>query len=123
MSILLQSQLITSTLILLCSVPLDFRSVVYCTAIRHGSDKEWRFLWERYTKSNVGTERSMILGSLGCTREIWLLQRYLDWTLDESTGVRKQDRVTIFSSVARNEIGLGVAKSFLFENINDIYQK
>lgn len=105
------------------SVPLDFRSVVYCTGIRHGSDREWQFLWERYTKSNVGTERTMILGSLGCTREIWLLQRYLDWTLDESTGVRKQDRTTIFSSVVRNEIGLNVAKSFFFDNVNDIYKK
>lgn len=58
------------------SVPLDLRSVVYCTAIRNGGDKEWNFLWNRYTKSNVGTEKTLILSALGCSREIWLLQRY-----------------------------------------------
>lgn len=105
------------------SVPLDLRSVVYCTAIRHGGDREWQFLWERYSKSNVGTEKTLILSALGCSREIWLLQRYLDWTLDESTGVRKQDRTTVFKNVARNDAGLLLAKSFLFDNVDNIYKK
>lgn len=105
------------------SVPLDLRSVVYCTAIRNGGDKEWQFLWARYSKSNVGTEKTLILSALGCSREIWLLQRYLDWTLDESTGVRKQDRTTVFKNVARNDAGLLLAKSFLFDNVDEIYKK
>lgn len=106
-----------------CRVPVDLRSVIYCTAIRQGGDREWKFLWTRYSKSNVGSERSMILGSLGCSREIWLLQRYLDWTLDESTGVRKQDRSTVFSTVAHNDIGFLLAKSFLFDKVDEIHQK
>lgn len=65
-------------------VPLDLRSVVYCTAIRNGGDKEWNFLWHRYTKSNVGTEKTLILSALGCSREIWLLQRYVDQVLSFS---------------------------------------
>lgn len=104
------------------SVPLDLRSVVYCTAIRHGGDKEWHFLWDRYSNSNVGSEKSLILSALGCSREIWLLQRYLDWTLNESSGVRKQDRSTVFDGVAQNEVGLPLAKSFLFEKIDEIYK-
>lgn len=102
---------------------MDLRSVVYCTAIRNGGDKEWNFLWKRYSKSNVGTEKTLILSALGCSREIWLLQRYLDWTLDESTGVRKQDRGTVFKTVARNDAGLLLAKSFLFDNVDEIYKK
>lgn len=120
------NQLTISKVILVllhCRVPLDLRSVVYCTAIRHGGDREWQFLWERYSKSNVGTEKTLILSALGCSREIWLLQRYLDWTLDESTGVRKQDRTTVFKNVARNDAGLLLAKSFLFDNVEDIYKK
>lgn len=49
--------------------------------------------------------------------------RYLDWTLDESTGVRKQDRTTVFSNVARNDAGLLLAKSFLFDKVDEIYKK
>lgn len=109
-------------ILFVCSVPLDLRSVVYCTAIRHGGDKEWHFLWERYSNSNVGSEKSLILSALGCSREIWLLQRYLDWTLNESSGVRKQDRSTVFDGVAQNEVGLPLAKSFLFEKIDEIFK-
>lgn len=105
------------------SVPLDLRSVIYCTAVRYGNDREWKFLWQRYRNSNVATERSLILGALGCSREVWLLQRYLDWTLNESTGVRKQDRTTVFGGVARNDVGLPLAKSFLFDKVDDIYKK
>ncbi|KAJ6638815.1 Aminopeptidase N [Pseudolycoriella hygida] len=102
-------------------VPLDLRSVVYCTAVRLGGEKEWNFLWNRYAASNVGTEKVMILSSLGCSREIWLLQRYLDWSLDESSGVRKQDSGIVFGSIATGDIGFHLAKSFLIDRIDDIY--
>lgn len=102
-------------------VPLDLRSVVYCTAVRLGGEREWNFLWKRYAVSNVGTEKVMILSSLGCSREIWLLQRYLDWSLDESSGVRKQDSGIVFSSIATGDIGFHLAKAFLVDRIDDIY--
>lgn len=102
-------------------VPLDLRSVVYCTAVRLGGEREWNFLWKRYGISNVGTEKVMILSSLGCSREIWLLQRYLDWSLEESSGVRKQDSGIVFSSIATGDIGFHLAKAFLEERIEDIF--
>lgn len=102
-------------------VPLDLRSVVYCTAVRLGGEREWNFLWKRYAASNVGTEKVMILSSLGCSREIWLLQRYLDWSLDESSGVRKQDSGIVFSSIATGDIGFHLAKAFLVDRIEEIY--
>ena len=101
-------------------MPLDLRSVVYCTAIRFGGEREWQFLWKRYTKSNVGAERSMILSTLGCSREIWILQRYLDWTVDETSGVRKQDSPSVFASIATGEVGFHLAQSFLTDRIDDI---
>lgn len=102
-------------------VPLDLRPVVYCTAMRLGGEMEWNFLWERYMASNVGTEKAMILGSLGCTREVWLLQRYLDWSLDESSGVRKQDSSIVFGAIANSDVGFHLAKAFLVDRIEDIY--
>lgn len=103
-------------------MPLDLRSIVYCYAIRQGNDKEWNFLWTRYTKSNVGTERAMILSSLGCSREIWILARYLEWMLDESSGVRKQDAPIVFANIARGDIGFHLAKVFLMDRIEDIHK-
>lgn len=102
-------------------VPLNLRPVVYCTAIRYGREAEWTFLWKRYITSNVGAEKSMIIGSLSCSREQWLLSRYLDWSLN-STLVRKQDATFVFGGVVSEEIGFHLARNFFYERIDDIHQ-
>ncbi|XP_030752545.1 aminopeptidase N-like [Sitophilus oryzae] len=102
-------------------IPKDLRSVVYCTALEHGGEKEWNFLWEKYQHSNVATEKSTLLSVLGCTNELWILSRYLEWSLDDSK-VRRQDAGSVFSTVASNEVGYFIAKNFLFENVEKIFK-
>lgn len=104
------------------SIPIDLRRVVYCNAIKHGREKEWNFLWKQYLRSNVASEKSMIIGSLACSRQVWLLARYLDWSLNATSGVRKQDSFLLFGSVARSDSGFELAKTFLYEKINEIYE-
>lgn len=65
----------------------------------------------------------MILESLGCSREVRLLERYLGWTLDNSSGIREQDRDIVFNAVAQREVGFSVAKAFLFNKIDQIYKR
>ena len=101
-------------------VPLDLRPVVYCTALKNGKEKEWSFLWKRYVTSNVGSEKTMIITALSCTREQCLLLRYLDWSLN-STLVRKQDTVFVFSGIARAEVGFHLAKQFFHDKIDAIH--
>ena len=43
---------------------------VYCTAVANGGEEEWDFAWDRYQKSNVATEKSNMLSSMGCTKEV-----------------------------------------------------
>ncbi|CAK9804071.1 Aminopeptidase N [Anthophora plagiata] len=90
----------------------NLKAVVYCTAIRVGGQVEWDFAWERYLETNVGSEKDLLLRALGCTRESWLLNRYLDWTITENSGIRKQDASRVFSAVARNDIGQPLAFDF-----------
>ncbi|KOC62990.1 Aminopeptidase N [Habropoda laboriosa] len=90
----------------------NLKSVVYCTAIRVGGQVEWDFAWRRYLETNVGSEKDLLLRALGCTRELWLLSRYLDWTITENSGIRKQDGSRVFSAVARNDIGQPLAFDF-----------
>ncbi|XP_020287873.1 aminopeptidase N isoform X2 [Pseudomyrmex gracilis] len=87
----------------------NLKGVVYCTAIRVGGQTEWDFAWERYRATNVGSEKDLLLQALGCTREIWLLNRYLDWALTKNSGIRKQDVNRVFASVASNPIGQPLA--------------
>lgn len=63
----------------------------------------------------------MIIRALSCSRQSWLLIRYLDWSLNSTSGVRKQDAISVFSMVARNEIGTDLAKNFFYEKFFDIH--
>ncbi|XP_046404994.1 aminopeptidase N-like [Ischnura elegans] len=97
-------------------IPADLQRVVYCTGIKYGSAREWDFAWQRYLSSGVGTQREVLLDSLGCTREMDLLKKYLNGVLDSSSGIRKQDGSRAFAAVAENPLGSGVAFDFLRDN-------
>lgn len=47
--------------------------------------------------------------------------RFLDMSLDESSGIRKQDTISVFYSVARSSTGFYVAREFLYTRIKDIH--
>lgn len=91
----------------------NLKMVVYCTAIRVGGQAEWDFAWKQYLETNVGSEKDLLLHALGCTRELWLLNRYLDWTITENSGIRKQDASRVLNSIVSNPIGQPLAFSFL----------
>lgn len=89
--------------------------------MRNGGDVEWNFLWQRYQHTQVASVRDLILRSLGCTREVWLLSRYLELSLNETSGIRTQDAGSVFGSVAAGEVGFFVAQTFFEQNIDAIY--
>lgn len=101
-------------------VPLGIRGVVYRTAIKHGSDEDWDFLWTRYQKANVATEKQIILDSLGCSQEVWVLQRYLERNFDGMGDIRKQDSTSVFQAIADSEVGFLLAKKYLMDNVDSI---
>ncbi|XP_046393801.1 aminopeptidase N-like [Ischnura elegans] len=100
----------------------NLRSVTYCTALKYGDEDEWDFAWERYKKSNVGSEKSVLLHSLGCSQEEWLLRRYLEWGKDPNSGIRRQDSYSAFVSVAGGNTGHYVAFSFLKNHHEELYK-
>jgi len=101
-------------------VPINVRSTVYCTSVKHGFDSDWEFLWTRYKKSNVAAEKRTILTALGCSREVWLLQRYMEMIFDAKEGIRKGDSKWAFQAVAKTEVGFLPAKKYLMDNIGSI---
>ncbi|KAJ4447858.1 hypothetical protein ANN_09867 [Periplaneta americana] len=103
-------------------IPRDLRSLVYCTALKYGGENEWKFAWQRYLNSNVGTEKIILLSQLGCTREPWLLRRYLEWILNEESGIRRQDSWIVFKSIAGNEVGFQLAKEFFIQRITHLHK-
>lgn len=91
----------------------NLKSTVYCTALRVGGQAEWDFAWERYSKTNVGSEKSLLLQAMGCSRETWILSRYLDRAVSYNSGIRKQDAAAVFAAVSNNVIGQPLAFAFI----------
>lgn len=98
----------------------NLKETIYCTALREGSSTEWHFAYQRYRETTSASEKEQILSALGCTLEPFLLSKYLNMTLDPTSGIRKQDGARAFTSVARNYIGYEIAFDFLMTNIQEI---
>ena len=56
-------------------INVNLKRSVYCHAIANGDEEEWDFGWERYTKSEVASEKDMLLSALTCSKQPWLLIR------------------------------------------------
>ncbi|CAG9134640.1 unnamed protein product [Plutella xylostella] len=94
----------------------DIRSTVYCVGVHTGGAREWQFAWERFRAAGAPSERELLLSVLGCTREPYLLYRYLELSLSNDSGIRKQDTVRVFSAVASSTLGQPIAFNFLRGN-------
>lgn len=93
---------------------------MYCTAISDGGQIEWDFAWQRYLNTNVANEKEILLTALGCSKEIWILSRYLEWAVTDNSSIRKHDSPRVFASVSENPIGQDLAYRFLKTNWNRI---
>ncbi|KDR09597.1 Aminopeptidase N, partial [Zootermopsis nevadensis] len=55
-------------------VRVDVRGVVYCTAVKTGGTQEWDFVLKRYlAAANRPSESDVLLMSLACSRQEWLI--------------------------------------------------
>jgi len=107
-------------------VDVNLKYQTYCNAIDEGGEEEWNFAWQRYQNSYVASEKATILSALACTKEVWLLNRYLNMSINSDSGVRKQDGSKVLGNVALNTVGRYLAFDFVqqeWDNIFDTYGK
>ncbi|KAF2899208.1 hypothetical protein ILUMI_06967 [Ignelater luminosus] len=104
-------------------IPFDFRETVQCSAIKAGGQKEWEFLWQRTLYPLISpVNLKLAYLTLGCTREPWLINSYLEKSLDGSIAI--QNIQYIWKSIA-HPVGLNVGFEFLrtdWDRIYDSYQ-
>lgn len=98
----------------------NLQSVTYCTALRNGGEKEWKFLWDKYVESNYATEQSLILTALGCTTDQTLIDGYLKKSIEDRVNIRRQDAASVFAAVYSNPDGFQLAFNFLQENYDSV---
>ncbi|XP_054843521.1 aminopeptidase Q [Eublepharis macularius] len=97
-------------------IPPCISTTICCYGIQMGGDKEWDIAWKKYISNDFEiNDNYAVFPALACTREPWILQRYLQYTLNDS--IISPDQVSeVIGSVAATEVGHRIAWNFLTEN-------
>ncbi|XP_068266131.1 aminopeptidase N [Nyctibius grandis] len=101
-------------------IPPNLRSSIYCTMVATGGEEAWDFIWERFKEATVVSEADKLRTALSCSRHPWILNRYLQYTLDPSK-IRKQDATSTINSIASNVVGQPLAWDFIRGNWGTLF--
>ncbi|XP_057191939.1 aminopeptidase N isoform X2 [Triplophysa rosa] len=99
----------------------DLKMTVYCNAIASGGVEEWDFGWKMFKNASIAAEAMKLLFALSCTTEPWLLNRFLEYTLN-SSAIKKQDASFVISYVAGNVIGQPLVWEFFRGNWEYVFK-
>ncbi|XP_031733828.1 alanyl (membrane) aminopeptidase-like b [Anarrhichthys ocellatus] len=90
----------------------NLRSVIYCQAVAAGGREEWEFAWNKFQNSSDTSEKDQLRQALSCTKKIWLLNRYLEYTLNPEK-IRLMDVASTINYIAKNVAGQALAWNFI----------
>ncbi|KAM9854309.1 alanyl (membrane) aminopeptidase-like b [Aulostomus maculatus] len=93
-------------------IPSNLRSVIYCQALAAGGKKEWEFAWNMFQRSRETSAKNQLRQALSCTKKIWLLSRYLEYTLNPEK-IRLMDVPSTINYIAKNVAGQAMAWDFI----------
>ncbi|KAM4826095.1 aminopeptidase N [Thomomys bottae] len=99
----------------------NLRSTVYCNAIAQGGEVEWNFAWEQFRKATLVNEADKLRSALACSNQVWILNRYLSYTLNPDY-IRKQDATSTINSIASNVVGQTLVWDFVQSNWKKLYE-
>uniref|UniRef100_A0A8D0AU66 Aminopeptidase n=1 Tax=Sander lucioperca TaxID=283035 RepID=A0A8D0AU66_SANLU len=99
----------------------NLKTTVYCSAIAFGGVEEWDFAWRMFKNATLASEAVRLRSAMACTKVPWLLNRYLEYTLDP-TKIRKQDATSTIQYIARNVVGMPLAWNFVRARWSYIFQ-
>lgn len=72
--------------------------------MKFGEEDAWQYCWRVYLKTQIQSEKLVMLQALGAAMDPWLLKRYLRYSLNRDL-IKAQDVNTIIASVATNPQG------------------
>ncbi|KAL1451000.1 hypothetical protein WDU94_003300 [Cyamophila willieti] len=95
---------------------------MFSVHIRNGNRADWENLYNQYPTSSIAVQ-NMILEGLGCAKDPQILNHYLEMVhFDNASKIELEDATEAFIAVIENPVGFKVAKDFLFNNTDKIYQ-
>ncbi|KAM9270464.1 aminopeptidase N [Cariama cristata] len=103
-------------------IPPNLRTSIYCSMVATGGAEVWDFIWERFKEATVISEADKLRTALSCSPSPWILNQYLQYTLDPSK-IRKQDAIATINSIASNVVGQPLAWDFIRSNWGTIFNQ
>ncbi|XP_066184231.1 aminopeptidase N [Sylvia atricapilla] len=103
-------------------VPQNLRSAIYCSMVATGGEEAWDFLWQKFQEAPVVSEADKLRTALTCSPHPWILNRYLEYTLD-STKIRRQDATSTINSIASNVVGQPLVWDFIRGNWRTLFSQ
>ncbi|XP_070557378.1 aminopeptidase N-like [Ptychodera flava] len=96
------------------AIESNLKDTVYCAAMKYGSEDIWERAWSLYDSENIPSdERSRVRSALACSKEQWILERYMEYAL------LKKEASSVIGNVLRNS-GHTVAWDFTMNNWNEL---
>lgn len=89
----------------------NLRGAVFSIVLREGGVEAYEAVLRLYQETTIADQKLIALSALGSTRDPALLQRTLDFSMSE--GVRPQDIIYVFGTVASNPKGRTMAWEFV----------
>ncbi|KAL5018116.1 hypothetical protein ScPMuIL_003838 [Solemya velum] len=104
-------------------IPPNLRSYVYKYGMQaQGGPNEWDKMWDKYVNETVPQEKIKLLYGLSRTKTKWLLERFLEYAMDDSK-VRGQDFFTVITYIGRNPVGHSLVWDWIRENWLSLVKK
>ncbi|XP_078801450.1 aminopeptidase Ey-like isoform X2 [Oryzias latipes] len=90
-------------------------------AMAAGGVEEWDFMWSIYRKNDTSDPDNLIY-ALSCTRQPWLINRYLEYCLDPEK-VSEKDVISAITYMAYNPVGQPLLWDFVRTNWEVLAEK
>ncbi|NXH15706.1 AMPN Aminopeptidase, partial [Bucco capensis] len=103
-------------------IPPNLRSSIYCSIVATGGEEAWDFIWDRFQEAPVVSEGDKLRTALSCSPHPWILNRFLQYTLDPNK-IRKQDATSTINSIASNVVGQPLAWDFIRGNWRTLFSQ
>ncbi|KAK1160919.1 aminopeptidase Ey-like [Acipenser oxyrinchus oxyrinchus] len=100
----------------------NLRTSIYCSAISTGGAAEWDFGWEMFKNATIATEADKLRSALSCATQPWILNRYLEYSL-QADKIRKQDATSTIVYIAGNVVGQSLAWDFIRSQWKTIFNQ
>ncbi|XP_023241826.1 glutamyl aminopeptidase-like [Centruroides sculpturatus] len=94
-------------------IPKNVKELVYFYGMSQiGNDEYWNEMWQRYQNESSSQERTLLLLGLSQVRYPHLLQRFLNYAMNESK-VKRQDFFHVLKYISWNDIGRPLVWDFI----------